>query len=145
MAYMAGGRTWGFLIPIGCIAYGIYLRNDAALTVKTLLQIVGVLLAIPVAIMAIWLAIFAVGFHFETERKIIAAVQSGFPGAEITINDRKDVDEAYQICFDVTARPKSGGPARRAIVMVGSWDGSSSLRPNRYRSMQDCEKGVSRG
>ena len=112
---------------------------------KLLLQIVGVLLAIPVAIVAIWLAIFAVDFHFKTERRIIAAVESGFPGAEITINDREEWDSGYQICFDVTARPKSGGPARREIVMVGSLDGSSSLRPNRYRSMQDCEKDVFRG
>lgn len=137
-------NTGLYLIPIGCIAYGSYLRNDAALTVKTGLQIVGVLLTIPVAIVAIWLAIFVAGIHFKTERRIIAAVESGFPGAEISINDREEwvMD---QICFDVTARPKSGGPARREIVMVISWDGSSSLRPNRYRSMQDCEKGVSRG
>jgi len=43
-------NTGLYLIPIGCIAYGSYLRNDAALTVKTGLQIVGVLLTIPVAI-----------------------------------------------------------------------------------------------
>lgn len=111
---------------------------------KTLLKTILIILAIPVAIGTLWLASFAASFHFKTERRIIAAVQSGFPGADVSINDREEwvMD---QICFDVTARPKTGRTARRAIVMVVSWDGASSLRPNRYSSMQDCEKGVFRG
>jgi hypothetical protein len=114
---------------------------------KLLLKVVGILLAIPVAIVAIWLAIGAVSVHFKTEDKITAALEGGFPGAEISINGREDFEPANQICFDLTVRPKSPGPARRAFVMVGgdSDGGTWPLRAERFRSMQDCENNFSRG
>jgi len=114
---------------------------------KTLFKVVGVLLAIPVAILAICLTIFAVSVHFETQSKITAALESGFPGAEIAINDREDSDHANQVCFDVTVRPKSGRPTRRAIVMVlGDLDGGTwTLGSARYRSMRECKKDFFRG
>ncbi len=110
---------------------------------KLLLKVVGILLAVLIAIIGLWLAIAFVGLHSKTEGKITAALESGFPGAELSIHDREDWgDYGKQICFDVTARPKSGGPTRRAIVMVqGDIDGGTwRLLSIRYSSMRACEK-----
>lgn len=122
-------------------------RQLTVLTMKTLLEILLIILAIPIVIFGLWLVIFAVSLHFENERKITAAVTSGFPGAEISINGRVDFDPTNQICFDVTARSKSLAQSKRAIVMVGGdLDGGTwPLNPRRFSSMQECKKSFSRG
>lgn len=113
---------------------------------KTLLKIILIILAVPIAIIGIWLTIAFVSIHFETERKITAALESGFPGANVSINDREDW-EANEICFDVTTRPKSGGPAKREIIMVsGDLDGGHWYFDRiEYSSMQECKKHFYRG
>jgi hypothetical protein len=114
---------------------------------KTLLKIVIFILAVPVAVITTWLAIWALSLHFETEAKIAASLEKSFPGAEVSINERVDYDPANEICFDLTVRPRSPGPAKREIVMVGgdSDGGTWPLSRSRFRSLQDCKKSFSRG
>lgn len=114
---------------------------------KALPKIVLIILAVPVGIIAVFLMIFAISLHFKTEGRITAALQNGFPGAEVSINNRVDFDPANQICFDLTVRPQSRGTEKREIVMVGgdSDGGTWPLWPDRFRSIQDCEKSFSRG
>ena len=121
------------------------LFNDARM--KTLRRILLIGMMAPIAMFGIWFAVFALNLHFETERKITAALESGFPGAEVSINGRIDWDHAYEICFDVTALPKSSGRPERAIVMVSGGDdgGAWFFGRGRYRSMRECEKSFSRG
>ena len=114
---------------------------------KLLLKIVLIVSAVPVGIIGIWLAIFAISIHFKTEGKIMTALEGGFPGSEVSINDRVDWGYANEICFGVTVRLKSHGPARREIVMVsGDLDGGTWwLGRTRYDSMRDCKKDFYRG
>lgn len=114
---------------------------------KLMLKIILIILAVPVAIIGLWLAIFAVSIHFKTEGKITAALESGFPGADVSIIAREDFDPANEVCFDVAVRPKSGGPAKRAVVMVSGGDDGGVWFASRVRfsSMRECKKGFSRG
>lgn len=109
---------------------------------RQLFKILLITLSIPVAVIGIFMAVFALSVHFKTESKITAALSSVYPHATISINDRVDWDYANEVCFDVTVHQKSRRSAERRIVMVrGDDDGGTWILGRRqYVSMIECRR-----